>query len=61
MFHIPAHYAAAALRQLEMPQTDSGHMITVLTVCLFSFCACVSVHLCKSRVKYVLCLYISVL
>lgn len=48
MFHIPAHYTTAALRQLEMPGISSGHMrldafIPGQRVCV-CVCTCVYVR-----------------
>lgn len=47
MFHIPAHYATAALRQLEMPQTGSGLRLSTEGVCFWSVCA----RICASAFK----------
>lgn len=45
MFHIPAHYTTAALRQLEMPGISSGHMRLDAFIPGQRVCVCVCVHM----------------
>lgn len=61
MFHIPAHYAAAALHQPEMPRTSLGHMLCSECVYFWSVCVCVYLCICVQGRKLRFVLYVSVL